>query len=156
MRDVTLCFLVKEKEVCLAMKKRGFGVGKWNGVGGKVANGESVEDAALRELHEEIGVRAQHADLQPVGVLAFHYENTPELSMRTHVFFLHTWEGEPSESEEMRPRWYAHDTLPFEEMWVDDPHWLPLALGGKKIRGAFHFSADGKEIRKQKVEEINQ
>jgi len=40
MKDATLCLLIKEnpaKEILLTMKKRGFGVGKWNGVGGKIS-----------------------------------------------------------------------------------------------------------------------
>ena len=36
MKQATLCLLVKDNEILLAMKKRGFGVGKWNGVGGKI------------------------------------------------------------------------------------------------------------------------
>jgi hypothetical protein len=36
MRNVSLLFLVKKtdgkiSEICLAMKKRGFGMGRWNG-----------------------------------------------------------------------------------------------------------------------------
>jgi len=38
------------------MKKRGFGVGKWNGFGGKVENGETVFDGAMRELQEECSI----------------------------------------------------------------------------------------------------
>ena len=61
MRDTTLVFLVKKDstmitDICLAMKKRGFGAGRYNGVGGKVEKGESIEDAARRETKEEIGV----------------------------------------------------------------------------------------------------
>lgn len=40
MRQATLCFLIREvngeNELLLAMKKKGFGQGKWNGVGGKL------------------------------------------------------------------------------------------------------------------------
>ena len=38
LRDVTLCYFVDKKasKVLLAMKKRGFGQGKLNGVGGKL------------------------------------------------------------------------------------------------------------------------
>lgn len=38
------------------MKKRGFGVGKWNGSGGKIQPGETPEDTAVREVKEEIGI----------------------------------------------------------------------------------------------------
>ncbi|HET8669978.1 MAG TPA: NUDIX domain-containing protein, partial [Candidatus Saccharimonadales bacterium] len=40
----------------LAMKKRGFGINKWNGVGGKVDEDETIEQAAIRECQEEITV----------------------------------------------------------------------------------------------------
>lgn len=40
-------------QVLLAMKKKGFGEGWWNGYGGKVEAGETVEAAMVRELREE-------------------------------------------------------------------------------------------------------
>jgi len=38
----------RERAILLGYKKRGFGAGKWNGFGGKVEIGETVEDAAKR------------------------------------------------------------------------------------------------------------
>ena len=55
-QHATNCFLVRGDKVLLGMKKRGLGVGWWNGFGGKTDNGESVELAAVRETKEEIGV----------------------------------------------------------------------------------------------------
>ncbi|MCP5842996.1 NUDIX domain-containing protein, partial [Klebsiella pneumoniae] len=52
----TLLFLRRDDELLLAMKKRGFGAGKWNGVGGKIEAGETIEDALVRECQEEINV----------------------------------------------------------------------------------------------------
>jgi hypothetical protein len=43
----------------------------------------------------------------------------------------------------MKPRWYPHNALPFHDMWVDDPYWLPLVLAGKKIKGTFLFEDKG-------------
>ena len=37
----TLLYLVENDNVLLALKKRGFGNGRYNGVGGKVENGET-------------------------------------------------------------------------------------------------------------------
>jgi hypothetical protein len=39
-------------------------------------------------------------------------------------------------------------------MWVDDPHWLPLVLAGKKIKGRFLFDDSGKEILNFAVSEV--
>ena len=49
-KQLTLLFVLEpeKKEVLLGMKKRGFGQGRWNGFGGKVQAGETVEDAAIR------------------------------------------------------------------------------------------------------------
>ncbi|CAM9897292.1 unnamed protein product, partial [Ectocarpus fasciculatus] len=63
------------KEILLGMKKRGFGEGKWNGFGGKVESGESVDEAAKRELMEEAGVTARELSLR--GRLVFHVPSYP-------------------------------------------------------------------------------
>ncbi len=151
MRKVTLCFLVDKDNVCLAMKKRGFGKGKWNGAGGKVDENETIETAAIRELEEEIGVKVAPSDLNEVGDLAFAFENKPEWSQHMYIFLIEKWQGEPTETEEMRPKWFSKDNLPFDKMWVDDPLWLPRVLDGEKISGAFTFSSDGSKIRKHIV-----
>lgn len=44
----TLVLVVQPQRVLLGMKKRGFGAGLWNGFGGKVQPGESIEEAARR------------------------------------------------------------------------------------------------------------
>jgi len=148
MRKVTLCFLLTDEKILLAMKKRGFGEGKWNGVGGKVEEGESVTEAAVRELHEEIGVRAKHNALEDVADIIFRFEGNPEWDQHMHVFFVRSWHGEPIESEEVAPQWYHHKDIPFDEMWVDDIHWLPRVLGGELLRGECHLSNDGATLHK--------
>lgn len=148
MKQKTLIFLVRpnEERVLLAMKKRGFGMGKWNGVGGKVESGESVRAAAVRETQEEIGVMLREEDLASRGVISFSFAGQPELTQGVHVFFAERWEGEPEESEEMRPAWCAVSAIPYDEMWIDDRYWLPIALSGTSITARFHFSATGDAI----------
>ncbi len=113
-----LCFLVRDGEVLLAMKKRGFGVGKWNGAGGKVKEGENERAAAIREIEEEIGVLVEDADLEDFGILKFSFENNPDWDNETRLFVIKKWKNQPSESEEMRPQWYSKGNLPFDAMWV--------------------------------------
>jgi len=45
---LTLAFVRRQGEILLGYKKRGFGAGKWNGFGGKVETGETIEAAAKR------------------------------------------------------------------------------------------------------------
>ncbi len=134
-KNTTLCLICQAGQVLLGMKKRGFGVGKWNGFGGKVELGETIAQAGARELEEEAGVRAE---MELVGILELETEGETAI-VRMHVFRAERCEGEPTESEEMRPCWFPADKLPFGEMWPDDPYWMPLFLAGKKFRGRFRF-----------------
>lgn len=154
MRNATLLFLVKKinnevGEVCLAMKKRGFGAGRWNGVGGKVDANESIEDATKRETREEIDVDVK--DIKKVAELAFTFPHNEAWNQVVHIYFSEAWDGEPTESEEMAPKWYKVSELPFDSMWPDDKFWLPKALEGKLIQGAFTFG-EGDIILDQKLD----
>src|SRR3989344_3986139 len=151
LRKATLCFLVRGESVLLARKKRGFAQGKLNGVGGKVNDGETVEEAAKRETYEEIGVTI--TTFKQVAILDFYHTNN-NFNQQVFVFKVKDWEGEPKESEEMKPHWYSFANLPFKKMWVDDLLWLPLILNGEHLKASFLFN-DNEEIMDHFVEEIN-
>uniref|UniRef100_A0A669QC00 Oxidized purine nucleoside triphosphate hydrolase n=1 Tax=Phasianus colchicus TaxID=9054 RepID=A0A669QC00_PHACC len=74
-RLFTLVLVVQPPRVLLGMKKRGFGAGLWNGFGGKVQPGESIEDAARRELLEESGLTVD--TLQKMGQITFEFIAAP-------------------------------------------------------------------------------
>jgi 8-oxo-dGTP diphosphatase/2-hydroxy-dATP diphosphatase len=136
---LTLCIVHQYPRVLLGMKKRGFGAGRWNGFGGKLASGESIEDAAKREVREEAGIEI--ISLEKRGVIEFEFQGNPE-TLEVHVFHSDTFRGTPSESEEMRPEWFHIDEIPFETMWPDDRYWIPLFLKGKKFSGRFLFGPE--------------
>lgn len=142
LRQASLCLLVREGEVLLARKKRGFGLGKWNGVGGKPEPGETIDETAIRETEEEIGVTP--LGLRRMATLDFFFPPLPEFSgwdQQVCVYVAERWRGEPAESEEVAPRWFAVDQVPLAEMWADDPFWLPLVLRGTRLRGQFLYDA---------------
>ena len=58
-KQLTLVMIVDEtdKRILLGMTKRGFGQGWWNGFGGKLKPGETLEECAQRETEEECGRR---------------------------------------------------------------------------------------------------
>lgn len=153
----TLVFFVRDNEICLAMKKRGFGEGNWNGYGGKLEAGETIEEATIREVREESGLTIHDQDLEKVAVVEFFFEDGKHLEV--HTYFVRSWEGEPEETEEMRPEWFPFDAIPYENMWADDAHWLPRALAGERLKGIVHFNADGKTIREMEwspLDEVNE
>ncbi len=159
MQLTTLCLFVKEDKILLAIKKRslsGFSVaiGKWNGVGGKVDTGETIEAAAVREISEEIGVKTVEQNLEKVGCIDFHFKDKPDWDQKMHIFLVKNWDGEPQESEEMRPQWFDVKDIPFDAMWADDKHWLPAVLAGKKVEGKFYFINEGANIDGFDVREI--
>lgn len=151
LRDSTLVFLIKKdkqniSEVCLAMKKRGFGVNRWNGVGGKVENNETIDTAAKRETEEEIGVIPK--DLQKVAELSFYFPHNNSWDQLAHVYFTENWINEPQESEEMSPKWFSIKDIPFQEMWPDDEFWFPEVIKSNLIKASFIFGE--KDIIKNK------
>ncbi len=152
MQHTTLCLLIKDRQILLAMKKRGFGQGKWNGIGGKIHEGESIQSSALRELKEEIGVTVSQKHLSHAGYIQFFFDDHPDWNQDMNIFLVKTWIGEPQESEEMKPCWYRFQDIPYHEMWVGDKHWLPLILEGKTIKGEFHFNEDGSQLNNFKIE----
>jgi ADP-ribose pyrophosphatase YjhB (NUDIX family) len=146
LQQATLTFLIKDSKVLLGMKKRGFGKGKWNGFGGKPEAGESVEDAAIRETKEESQVLS--LNLKQVGVIdfIFHGKAVTSWSERVTIFITDQWKGEPGETEEMKPAWFRFSEIPYEAMWEDDKHWLPLILKGEKVSGVFNFDENSKLV----------
>ncbi len=146
MKETTLCFIVRDGKVLLGMKKRGFGSGKWNGFGGKLAEGEDPKRGVAREIAEEAGIAVDPAHLRDAGSLTFTFKDNPSWDNHCHLFAAEDWTGEPGESDEMRPAWHSIRDLPFEQMWADDPHWVPLVLAGKRVEGRFFFDESGDEL----------
>ncbi|KAK9842244.1 hypothetical protein WJX81_002265 [Elliptochloris bilobata] len=133
----TLVLVTDGRRVLLGKKKRGFGEGYFNGFGGKVEAGETIRDAASRELLEEAGIAAD--SLTHRGTLTFLFDDRPQ-PWEVHVFHSDSYTGMPTESEEMAPQWFDYDSIPYQQMWADDVFWYPLLLKGSAcFRGTFHF-----------------
>jgi len=152
LRQATLCFLIKDNQILLAMKKRGFAVGKWNGAGGKrKPEDKNIEATAKREMFEETTIKPK--ELKKIGVLNFYFENKSDWNEQVIVYITNTWDGNPTETEEMSPRWFSVKEIPYDKMWEDDKLWLPKVLEGKIIEGDFLFDENQKML-KYKIKEI--
>ncbi len=153
MQDATLVFLVHDHKILLGLKKRGLGEGKYNGFGGKVEPNETIADAAARELYEECSIRVAARDLQAVARIEFYFAAKPEWNQIVHAFVAKQWRGEPIETEEMSPRWFKTNSIPYDRMWADDQHWLPLVLQGKRVEAVFTFQADNETVKTAEIRE---
>lgn len=151
--ETTLCLLKKENSILLAMKKRGFGAGKYNGVGGKIEKNETPEQAMIRETQEEISVTP--IKYEKVGTMNFdeYYKGNKE-NITFHLYLVYEWEGAPKESEEMNPKWFDISEIPYDQMLPDDKYWLPLILEGKKLKAYFEFDEEWNLLSK-KIEDLN-
>jgi len=151
MREVSLVLLIKENQILLAMKKRGFGVGRWNGVGGKIDKelGDSnVLDSAIRETKEEIVVNIKNPE--KYAIIDFYFPKSKKhFNQQVHIYMVKEWGGEPEETEEMKPKWFDIQNIPYNNMWDDDKFWLPLFLKNKKTKCKFFFDDDDKIINKE-------
>ena len=127
------------------MKKRGVGVGKWNGPGGKLIPGETAEEVCIRETMEEVGIALK--SLERRGTITFHYSAHPEAESECAIFVSTDFEGEAVESEEMRPKWFPLSEIPLKEMWPDDEIWLEGVLNGGTVDATFWFDGEQKIVK---------
>lgn len=146
---LTLVIIYQPPRILLGLKKRGFGVGKWNGLGGKVEANETIEAAARREVQEEASIEV--GNLDRVGILDFEFPGDSDVR-QVHVFKSDDFTGEPTESEEMKPQWFNVEDIPYDEMWPDDKYWLPLFLNGRKFQGKFIFNKPNVISEKELIE----
>ncbi len=134
----TLCFVVRGGRVLLIRKKRGLGAGKINGPGGRLEDGESPLECAIRETEEEL--RVSPFALCPAGRLQFQFVDGYGIDVS--VFRAAGCVGEPRETDEAVPLWTPTDAIPYDEMWEDDRIWLPRMLAGEPFHGRFVFEED--------------
>lgn len=134
----TLVFAVKDGRILLIRKKRGLGAGKVNGPGGRLEDGETPAECAVREMKEELGVTP--TGLRYCGESRFQFVDG--YSIHVFVFLAAGLKGTPVETDEAVPMWTPLDRIPWEEMWEDDPLWIPLMLEGKGFQARFLFDGD--------------
>ena len=73
MKHATLCFILDgdpPARILLGRKKRGFGLNKLNGFGGKIQPGETVPEAAVREIERRRGTLGEDLEVEVTEALA--------------------------------------------------------------------------------------
>jgi len=137
----TCAFVGKGEQTLLGYKKEGFAKGFYNGIGGKVDDGESVAQAMVRELREETGLVAKI--YQKVGEIELdeHYAGEHVL-MDMHIYRVSKFYGKAVETDEMRPEWFDRDSIPYDKLLPSDRKWMEMVLDGKRVKGSIKFDED--------------
>lgn len=133
---MNLCIIRDTNRVLLGQKKRGFGIGRWNGYGGKLLEGEMIEESMIREVKEESTLDL--LEYEKRGEFYFHF---PDCIRHVHIYEGTKWNGEPQETEEMSPKWFTINEIPLGEMWPSDKTWFPLFLERISFLGKASFDA---------------
>jgi 8-oxo-dGTP diphosphatase len=134
----TILFVITDGQILLIHKKRGLGAGKINGPGGRLDEGETPAECAVREVEEEL--RISPSGVGEVGELQFQFVDG--YSIHVWVFRASGFVGTPEETDEAEPLWTSIDEIPYDRMWPDDRIWLPLLLEERPFLGRFVFDGD--------------
>ncbi|MHA7208320.1 8-oxo-dGTP diphosphatase [Arthrobacter sp. MDT1-65] len=152
-RCVVLCFLFRtcgqggaSREVLLGLKRTGFGSGRVVALGGKIDGQESALDAAVREVAEESGIELAPGDVDDAGRITWSFPARPAWNMLAFLFTAGAGTATPGTSEEIEPRWYPVDALPWDAMWQDAPSWVPSVLEGRRIDASIVMDADNEGV----------
>jgi len=95
--------------------------GLWNGIGGHIKEGESILDAAKRELKEESGLRSRH--WQFCGEVMVDTQANPGIAI--FIFKVEELEGNLQESNEGKLSWFD----PIEVSQLPAVEDLPTLIG---------------------------
>ncbi len=107
---VAACALIDaDNRVLIAKRPEGRPLaGLWEFPGGKVEQGETPEDALIRELFEELSVRVTNPCLAPLTFSSYDY---PEFHILLALFVCRRWEGSPVPREAQEIKWVRANRL---------------------------------------------
>lgn len=131
-------FAIEDDVVLLGLRKKvseKLGQDVVAGIGGKVEEGESDEDALIRESKEEVDITPLEFELR--GRINFIVPGKPKWSQSVAVYICTKWRGRPKETTVIKPEWYKKAKLPFANMWEDNAIWLPKVLAGETVNAVF-------------------
>lgn len=106
--------LLKDKKLLV---EKSFGKESFISPGGSIEEGESPEEALIRELKEEFSIEVRAKDLEIFGTFSASAANHPGQFVEMNVFIVNNWQGEPIASSEVEEIAWIDSAIP-EDMKV--------------------------------------
>ena len=139
MKIGTLCYINDGKRTLMLhriKKENDMHEGKWNGLGGKLENGESPEECVIREVYEESGLTIKNPTLR--GIMTF-----PKFDdIDDWLVFLYTsneFKGNLIESEEGILNWINNNEILNLNLWDGDKIYLAWLKQDKFFSAKFIY-----------------
>lgn len=145
----TLCYLKQNGQTLFLYRnkrKSDFHYGKYNGLGGKLKQGESPEDCVIREVFEESGFIIRDPILK--GVITFPLFDTKN-DWLVFIYTTDKFEGVKLESEEGELLWIADEQILELNLWQGDRVFLPWLKDSRFFTAKFIY--ENKEFIDYKV-----
>ena len=126
-----LCYLKKGDQYLFMLRnkeKNDLNEGKWIGIGGHIEQGESKEEALIREVKEETGFTINSFKYR--GEILFINNDYQEIM---YVFTSDDFSGEMIECDEGELSWIDKDKILDLNLWEGDRYFLKPLLNSDKM-----------------------
>lgn len=136
--------------ILLVYHKTGEMSGYYTGLLGEVHENETPHEAAIRIAQDMCGISVQKAELRAIFEFTFADSDVEN----EYQYYTTLFNGQPQETDHIKPEWFEIDKIPYSLMPADDAIWYPPFLDGKLQRGKFHFARDNKTLLHYEVYEV--
>ena len=129
MDKTVLCYL--EKNDCYLMlyrnkKEHDLNEGKWIGIGGHIEQGETKEEALIREIKEETNLDLK--SFKYYGEIIFVNDDYSEVM---YLYTSNDFTGDMKPCDEGELRWIKKSEILNLNLWEGDRIFLPMLMSGK-------------------------
>lgn len=130
MEKTIVCYLIRDDKYLMLYRNKKIvdpNKGKWITVGGHIENGETKEEACIREVYEETGYRL--TNYKHLGQVRF--KGDFEQSM--DIFVSHNFTGNMHECDEGELQWFSKADVLKLNMWEGDYLFIDDVFNEKRI-----------------------